>query len=1743
MASTTQQHTYRIAILDGGDTAQRIIAAVDTLHRDHGTPSKSLAAHPEHEQSPWYTRDADATIPLPTRHSPQALAELLADHGTTHAWCPDPEDHYLAEALTTHGITPLSPPRTHLDALADPAWINTQLTGLDLAHHLPDQPQPGRVLETVLLRDHTGHVCILGPAEHLHHDGEHPTLSELPAMGLTDDTARLTHTAALRLAEALDLRGTLTLRFTLDPDQRLTCHGIDATGRPEHSLWNSATGTDLTALHLHTTLGGELPAHLSTHPHTVQLRLLTTPDSPPATVLAHTPATGLGIHHEPGPRPTDRIDPATDRTLSTITAWGHHRDHALHRAQNALDRTHISLTRGDTNRHDLRTALHTLHTPARHPETDSNSDLAALLIAATEFHTADLRRTCQEFRTGADRGRPTQPAPLPPITLTHHGHQYRLHVRHIAPRTFHIHDLTTHDGGRTTVVVDTIDEHHRRITHHGHTHRATTTVHDDHIRLDLDGHAHTLTRQDGILIRATAPALVTAILVDPGTQIHPGQPLAIVESMKMSTTIHSEFAGEVTTIDAHPHQQITTGSALMRIRPHGPIPPTPDTDPTHPRLHLTDTPTTHPLDRAHTYLLGYDLDTTPAQLLTEYQNNTTEPTTHTLTAEDTFLDLFADIASLHRPRTDHEPTDTTPLTQTDTQEYFTSYLTWLDTHQAGLPPRYRERLDRALTRYGTHTHDNRTTLENATLWLFRSFTRIPSTADLTRAILRRRLNHTRTQPHLADHHLKKRLEKLTHATDTRQPDIADLARDLLFHLYDEPLLHHAEQQATTHAHTHLAALADHHETDQHIDALVAHPYPLTQLLVDSWRQAAEQVVLGQPAPHIPATDPRPGILLTHLRRTHRTHTNATTSTTEGVLFARATHHHSDTTSHVLTAFTPHHHIHPTLTALNHHLDHHATPGEKTTIELVTWEDHPTPTALDLTRHHPHPTLHRLNITHLTDHTTHHHSYTVTDTHLTEDPAHHDLHPCLAAHLHLWRLQNFTLRRLPAPPDVHLFDATAKDNPQDHRLIALADVRDLTPTHDAHGNTTYPHLGRLGAQALAAIRAELATYPARHRPHGNLLMMMVRPRWDIPTDQWTTLANTYATLARGAELEKVTLHVDLPHQPDTTITVEGLAPDSSPRIRLTHHNPDPIPTRSTYAQKVHTAARFGSPYPYEIIRMLTPDPQDSSAFPTGTFTEMDLGPHDELTPTPRDPGHNQAHLVVGTLTNITDTHPEGMTRVAILSDPTNGLGNLAEPECRRINAALAYATQHHLPVEWYAVSSGALIAMDSGTENMDWISLTLRRIIEFTQSGGEINIIVTGINVGGQPYWNAEATMLMHTRGILIMTPASQMVLTGKQALEYSGAMSAEDNHGIGGYHRIMGPNGQAQYWAPTFADACHILLRHYDHTYLTPGEHFPRRRPTQDPTTRDIRTSPHHLHNSTLNTIGDIFDPTHNADRKTPFDMRSVMKALSDTDHQPLERWRDWHGADTVITWDTTIGGIPVCLLGLESHPITRTGYIPADGPPSWTAGTLFPQASRKCARTINATSGNRPLVVLANLSGFDGSPESMRNWQLEYGAEIGRAITNFRGPIIFVVVSRYHGGAFVVFSKQLNPFMEIAAITGSYASVIGGAPAAATVFVRDVKKRTEQDPRVLNARHTADQATGPHAHQARLNAQHITDTVRSQRLREVADEFDAVHTVERALRVGSVDRIIAPQELRPYVIDALERGMAAYTVHHENLS
>ena len=268
-----------------------------------------------------------------------------------------------------------------------------------------------------------------------------------------------------------------------------------------------------------------------------------------------------------------------------------------------------------------------------------------------------------------------------------------------------------------------------------------------------------------------------------------------------------------------------------------------------------------------------------------------------------------------------------------------------------------------------------------------------------------------------------------------------------------------------------------------------------------------------------------------------------------------------------------------------------------------------------------------------------------------------------------------------------------------------------------------------------------------------------------------------------------------------------------------------------------------------------------------------------------------------------------------------MGSISEAECRRLLAAIDLAEQLQAPLEWFALSAGAKIAMDSGSENLDWVAQVLRRLVEHTQRGGEVNVVVAGINVGAQPYWNAEATMLMHTKGILVMTPDSAMVLTGKQAIDYSGGVSAEDNFGIGGYQRIMGPNGEAQYWAPSLAaaygDPRGPLRPVVPGARASGGRAGPH---TDDPVDRDVRSAPHRVEGVDFTTVGDIFSDTANPDRKKPFDIRTLMGAVLDQDHDPLERWPEMAEAEMAVVYDARLGGLAVTMIGMESRPLPRHG-------------------------------------------------------------------------------------------------------------------------------------------------------------------------------------------------------------------------------
>ena len=95
-------------------------------------------------------------------------------------------------------------------------------------------------------------------------------------------------------------------------------------------------------------------------------------------------------------------------------------------------------------------------------------------------------------------------------------------------------------------------------------------------------------------------------------------------------------------------------------------------------------------------------------------------------------------------------------------------------------------------------------------------------------------------------------------------------------------------------------------------------------------------------------------------------------------------------------------------------------------------------------------------------------------------------------------------------------------------------------------------------------------------------------------------------------------------------------------------------------------------------------------------------------------------------------------------------------------------------------------------------------------------------------------------------------------------------------------------------------------------------------------------------------------------------------------------------------------------------------------------------------------------------------------------------------------------------------------------------VAVREwTPQRAKADPRV---RALEEQIQSAGSDRAALVAElaELRQAVRTEKLGEVAAEFDRVHSIRRAVEVGSVDAVIQAHELRPRLVEAVERGLAA---------
>jgi acetyl/propionyl-CoA carboxylase alpha subunit/acetyl-CoA carboxylase carboxyltransferase component len=1628
--------------------------------------------------------------------------------------------------------------------------------------------QGARHIEVQVIADNHGNTWAAGVRDCTIQRRHQKVLEEAPSPALTLKQDQDIRAAAVRLSQAANYHNAGTVEFLYQPQtQTFAFMEMNTRLQVEHPVTECTTGLDLVKLQIHIARGGKLegePPH--TTGHAIEVRLnAEDPDNnfgpAPGVVERFRNLTGPGIRVETGIAEGDAVAADFDSMIAKIIGYGRDRKEALSRLQRALRESVVVIKGGASNkafllelisrdevqRGDVHIGwLDQLAATGKHISRDYAD--VALLQAAIEAYDAQLAIEQAQFYASALRGRPQVHSQIGRTAeLRYRGNSYTPRVFRVGPSKYRV-DV---NGARIEAQLDRLGHFEYWLTAFGRRFHVISVPNGSTYRIEVDGVSHQVGRDDGGIVHAPAPAVVVSIAVKPGDTVAAGDRLAVLEAMKMETQIVAPFSGTVRQVMTIPNVQVDAGAALLQIDPDT----TEHAECAAERVTLKSSVASsedqdvlpfvfrRSLEELRQLMLGFDVDSKNcARLLAEANKGVSVVGDEIRAAEDEILNIFVDICSLFQrdPEVNHHASGEEP----SAEAYLFSYLRLLDTGGEGLPPGFVAALRGALTHYFVTSLDRSPALEETLLWIYKSHQRVQQQIAPVMSILERRLANVAPLSAHQGEALRTLLDRLIAMSNGSFPAVSDLAREVRYRYFDRPLFEKARKEVYDRVEEQLAYIsANSDATDLHerVHALMECPQPLVGLL--SGRFASSSPAL------------RKAMLEAITWRYYRIRAleNVHSFDIADQSYAAAEYDHEGKHIHVFTTHAIYGQLADAVQAISK-LIAEVPAGHDIAIDFYAWHSGLLAEP-DSTEQEVRAVLNQADFSRPirrivvevaspiyaqgADGMQHFTFRPAAGNTYEEEKLYRGLHPMMGKRLHLERLSNFNIERLPSAEDVYLLHATARNNPKDERLIACAEVRDVTPVRDANGRIVQlPHMERMLTEAIAAMRLFQSRRPANQRLYWNRILLYVWQPLSLGRDEFRDIVRRLEPATEGLGLEQVVVRARIP-SPATGELREMVIRVSSPAGRgmlITFRPADqmqPMKPLAEYEQKVVRMRQRGMIYPYEIINMITPGQRHTRAeFPPGDFVEHDLDASGRLVPVDRPYGQNKSNIIAGVIRNFTPRYPEGMTRVLLLGDPSKDLGALAEPECCRINAAIDLAQEMGVPLEWFPVSAGAKISMESGVENMDWIARVLRRLVEFTQGGGEVNLLINGINVGAQPYWNAEATMLMHTRGILVMTPKASMVLTGKRALDYSGGISAEDNQGIGGYDRIMGINGQAQYWARDIDEACHILFQHYEHTYVASGERFPRRAETVDPIERDVQSYPH-VSEEGFTRVGDIFSNITNPGRKKSFDIRTVMRATIDQDHAPLERWAGMRAAETAVVWDAHLGGYPVCLIGLESKPLPRFGFVPADGPDQWTSGTLFPQSSKKVARAINASTNNRPIVLLANLSGFDGSPESMRRLQLEYGAEIGRAVVNFKGPIVFCVISRYHGGAYVVFSRGLNEQLEVAALEGTYASVIGGAPAAGVVFASEVEAKARKDPRMLPLTQAMAQAEG--AEKGRLRAQwdELFKVVHSEKLGEMAAQFDRVHSVQRALKVGALDCIIGPDKLRSYLVDALERGMA----------
>ena len=514
--------------------------------------------------------------------------------------------------------------------------------------------------------------------------------------------------AGKRLALRAGYRNAGAVEFLYEPAaRRFSFLQMTPRLQVEHPVTEAVTGLDLVKLQLHVAAGGRLegdpPAPSG---HAIEARL-----SAEDPALGFVPApgrlvhlqlpTGPGLRVDTGVAEGDRIPAEFDPLIGKLIAWGSDRAEALARLHRGLADTVAIVDGGTTNqgflleladRPEMRAGeidigwLDRLYlsggTCGRH------GDLA-LLQAAIELSDRDIADDRARFYALARRGRPQASDALSrTYELRHRGESYRLAVSQIAPDRYRV----TIDGQSVKLSARRLGAHERRLELPGRTHRTLTSIQGEDLVVEVDGVPHRVSRDDGGIVRSPGPALVVSLPVSPGDIVDPGDVVAVVEAMKMESSLTAPFRGRVKRVLVGENVHVAAQAPLVALEAleRGPQAPLGERLSFAPLMALGEAapdPCRENLRRMEWLLLGYDIGVPEVQrMIADLHGQCADLLAcdpALIPGEHRLLGMFADLRALSRPqRVDQEPgAELLP----SPQEHLHAWLRSLDARAEGLP--------------------------------------------------------------------------------------------------------------------------------------------------------------------------------------------------------------------------------------------------------------------------------------------------------------------------------------------------------------------------------------------------------------------------------------------------------------------------------------------------------------------------------------------------------------------------------------------------------------------------------------------------------------------------------------------------------------------------------------------------------------------------------------------------------------------------------------------------------------------------------------------------------------------------------------------------------------------------------------------------------------------------------------------------------------------------------------------------